>query len=72
MWNQADPNTMTLKTMIGNGWLLDEEQMKIQWDSEENIKAVKTKVATLLRGCSCKKGCNTARCGFRKKNEEYH
>ena len=72
MWGQADANLIHLKPMTGNGWLVNGDKMEIEWDTEENRKAVKDRVATLTRGCTCKTGCHTARCSCKKKDEECH
>ena len=36
--------------------------MEIDWDDDHNSEQVKENVHLLLRGCGCKKGCNTKRC----------
>ena len=69
MWRQAQvTGTMALEPLIGNGWLKDQEgKLAIDWESEENITKVKSRVDLVLKGCSCKAGCTTNRCGCRKK-----
>lgn len=37
----------------------------MEWDTEENIKSKQSRVALLLRGCGCKKGCETWQCSCR-------
>jgi hypothetical protein len=69
MWNQADKNTMTLLPITQYGWKLTDERLTVDWDSEENIQAVNERVAGLLKGCHCKTGCNTARCGCKKRGK---
>ena len=34
------------------------------------MEAVRQRVIQLLKGCKCKTGCTTSRCGCRKKNKE--
>ena len=70
MWNQADKNTMTLP-ITQYGWKLTDERLTVDWDSEENIQTVNERVAGLLKGCHCKTGCNTTRCGCKKRGKNY-
>ena len=59
---------MTLEPLVGNGWLKDDDgKLAIDWDSEDNMKRVRSKVNLVLKGCCCKGGCTTNRCGCRKK-----
>jgi kinesin family protein 4/21/27 len=37
--------------------------------TEENRYKVKSRVDLLMKGCSCKSGCDTKRCGCRKNGE---
>ena len=69
MWRQADKNTALLKDLTSHGWLRREDNLVIDWESEGNVKAIEQRVALLTRGCKCKTGCNTLRCGCRKKGE---
>ena len=71
MWSQAQSNTMILPPLQGHGWKRQESgRIEIDWDSEENIKKVKDRVQLLLKGCNCKSGCKTMRCGCKKKKME--
>ena len=45
-----------------NGWKVREGWLEIDWDDDHNSEQVKENVHLLLRGCGCKKGCNTKRC----------
>ena len=49
MWEQADRNIMTLDSMIGNGWLMNENEIEIQWDTDENKKSIKERLCSLLK-----------------------
>ena len=50
------------------GWTIDENNLTLDWDSQENVDAVKQRVASLIRGCKCRTGCGISRgC---KKNAE--
>ena len=69
MWQQADKNQMTLRSLQGNGWkIIDQATLEIDWDSTENVETVRHRVALLTKGCNCKTGCRTARCGCVKRN----
>lgn len=70
MWKQADCNVIHVDNMKGNGWIEDGDNIKIKWDSDINQENIKQRVATLLKGCSCKTGCKTRICGCVKKGEE--
>ena len=39
------------------------------WDSTENMTAIRDRVALLMKGCKCKTGCTTGRCGCHKKGQ---
>ena len=69
MWQQADKNQMMLRSLQGNGWkIIDQATLEIDWDSKENVETVRHRVALLTKGCNCKTGCRTARCGCVKRN----
>ena len=70
MWKQADYNIINVDEMVGNGWVEDGDNIKVQWDSDKNRETIKQRVANLMKGCSCKAGCRTARCGCKKRGEE--
>ena len=56
MWQQADKNQMTLRSLQGNGWkIIDQATLEIDWDSKENVETVRHRVALLTKGCNCKK-----------------
>ena len=63
MWRQAQENRMILAPPAGNGWLHQDGKLVVDWDSKENIQSVRRRVDLLLKGCGCKTGCNTNRCG---------
>ena len=48
-------------------WRLDNNSLRIEWDSDDNISKVQMQVALLKKGCGCKTGCQTGRCKCRKK-----
>lgn len=66
-WQQAESNHIVLTTLDGNGWAKDSDgNLNIFWDSEENMLKVKKRVQLLMKGCGCKSGCRTKRCGCLK------
>ena len=67
VWSQADKNTLNPKLLTEYGGLKDGG---IVWDSDTNIKEVMLRVAGLLKGCGCKTGCQTQRCGCKGKNKK--
>ena len=48
--------------MHDHGWKVVEGGLVVEWDDPENCEQVKESVRLLLRGCGCKRGCNTKRC----------
>ena len=51
------------------GWNVIDGILSIDWDSEENRAAVNERVLLLTKGCQCKTGCTTGRCGCRRKGQ---
>ena len=70
LWQQALCNHTQLAPLHGHGWMRDKGGNRdIYWDTEENRYKVKSRVDLLMKGCSCKSGCGTNRCGCRKSGE---
>lgn len=69
MWQQADKNIMVLEDMTNYGWRLDDGNLKVVWDTDENMQSIRKRVEILLQGCKCKTGCTTARCSCKKNKE---
>ena len=67
LWNQAEKNILNPKLLTEYGWLKDGG---IVWDSDTNIKEIMLRVTGLLKGCGCKTGCQTQRCGCKGKNKK--
>ena len=59
MCYQADLNTMVPKPLSEYGWQISKNTLTIDWDSENNMAAVRKRVAGLLKGCGCKTRCET-------------
>ena len=70
LWQQAQCNHTQLAPLHGHGWTRGKGGNRdIYWDTEENRYKVKSRVALLMKGCSCKSGCGTNRCGCWKSGE---
>ena len=67
MWRQSDQRTMTLEPIEEYGWGLKDEELTIVWDTANNIRSVRDRVYSLLKGCKCSTGCATGRCGCKRK-----
>ena len=61
---------MVLQPLTCHGWHIHEDNLTIDWDSVENIKAIRERVSLLTKGCKCKTGCTTGRCGCKKKGRQ--
>ena len=66
MWRQAQENEMKIESPIGSGWYNHNGKLAIEWDSDENMRTIRQRVALLLKGCTCKSGCHTNRCTCKK------
>ena len=56
MWWQADLHQMSLKPITEYGWNIN-DILTVDWDCVNNMKTVRERVEGLLKGCSCKTGC---------------
>ena len=68
-WHQASNNEMVVQPLVEYGWKLDGEMLSFDWDSSANMEAVRERVAGLTRGCHCRTGCGTSRCGCKGKGK---
>jgi hypothetical protein len=68
VWKQADSSNMVYPTLDGNGWKQSDATLEIDWDSDDHLSQVKTRVALIQKGCGCKTGCLTGRCKCKKGN----
>lgn len=66
IWKQSTQNTIIYPTLRENGWKVDSNSLAVDWDSEENLIQVRTRVMLIKKGCGCKTGCTTGRCKFKK------
>ena len=69
MWSQSCQPHMVLGPLTEFGWRIEEDELLFNWDSEENIAAVRGRVEALTKGRHCKTGCNTERCSCKKKEK---
>ena len=71
LWlNASLPNPRSsLPFPENSGWLLSSERRKytIDWEDPDIVAKVETNIALLIKGCKCKGGCKTNRCGCKKK-----
>ena len=52
-----------------SGWLLQSDKnYAIDWESPEVQQNIRHNNEFLTKGCSCRKGCQTLRCGCRKRS----
>lgn len=68
--NASLPNPrLSLPSPENSGWLLSSEGLKymIDWEDPDIVSKVETNIALLIKGCKCKGGCKTNRCGCKKK-----
>ena len=62
MWSQADSHNMVLEPITEYGWSVHNDQLRVVWDTDENMAAVRDRVNVLLKGCKCASGCQNRRC----------
>lgn len=69
VWRQANSNNINYSPLNGHGWKqVNSNTLEIDWDSEDNITEVRTRVAFIKKGCGCKMGCVTNRCKCKRNN----
>ena len=55
-----------LAGLDGFGWTRQNGHLEVEWEAEANKERARSKVDYILKGCKCKKGCNTNRCKCKK------
>lgn len=71
VWKQATSHLIVYPPLVGNGWIQpDPKTLSIDWDSKNNIQHIRSRVALITKGCKCRTGCRTGRCGCKKKGRE--
>ena len=72
VWRQAHSNDINYPPLSGHGWKqVNADTLEIDWDSEDNLTEVCTRVAFIKKGCGCKTGCVTNRCKCKKNHNHY-
>ena len=68
MWQQAwATQNLMVKAMHGNGWIVEDGELCIDWDRRENMIDVRQRVSLLRKGCSCRQSaCITMQCGCKQ------
>ena len=52
-----------------SGWISEGDgRYQIDWEAPEVAAKIKSNIDFLLKGCNCKKGCTSKKCGCRKKS----
>ena len=59
-------NRSTVLDITCLGWKTSDGCLEIDWDDPLNCAKIRERVNLLLRGCSCKKGCDTRQCSCLK------
>ena len=69
VWKQANCHHMTYPVLDGNGWKQpDPSTLVVDWDDDNHLRQVRTRVALIKKGCGCKTGCLSGRCKCQKAN----
>jgi hypothetical protein len=72
MWQNAHLSDIyhNLPTPESSGWIINEDGThSIDWDDANTQRHITESINRLLRGCNCKKGCSTNRCGCVSKSQ---
>ena len=70
VWMQANSQDMVYPPLHGNGWkVVDATTLEIDWDSDEHLSSIRSRVALLRKGCGCKTGCVSGRCKCKKSDK---
>ena len=48
------------------GWHREDGQLRVTWDTVENLQQIQRSVDYLMQGCKCKTGCTSRRCRCKK------
>lgn len=62
IWNKCLLPKMRLQPPCGNGWLIEDDQLKVLWMTRPSAPDTLIEVVT----CHCKTGCKTLRCSCLK------
>ena len=69
MWQNSSEEDLytSLPLPEESGWKKLDDCYSIDWEAPEIQEKVQESIEFLIKGCNCKKGCKTAKCGCRKK-----
>ena len=67
-WQKATVQTIVMSSPTNYGWYTSDKdgQLKVCWDTEDNMQKVTDKVNYLTKGCRCKTGCHNKKCKCKK------
>ena len=52
-----------------SGWILNGNNIySIDWEDQDRQETISQSMHQMIKGCKCKKGCNTSGCGCKKKS----
>ena len=64
MWSQAESHNMVLEPITEYGWSVHNDQLRVVWDTDENMAAVRDRVNVLLiKGVSVPQAARTGGVG---------
>ncbi len=67
MWKHADSNHIVYPPLEENEWKQPvADTLVMDWDSDDHLSGVRTRVALLQKGCGYKNGCLNHRCKCKK------
>jgi len=72
MWQRSSQRDIygSLPPPTEYGWKLSDGNYVIEWESPNAQQTIRDNIEFLLKGCTCKSGCNTMKCGCRKKQRK--
>jgi len=72
MWQQSSQLEIygSLPPPTEYGWKLSDGNYITEWESPNAQQTIRDNIEFLLKGCTCKSGCNTMKCGCRKKQRK--
>lgn len=70
LWAQACNSDVNVPDVTCHGWTISEENIKVVWDTKDNISKVASNQKMLKVGCKCTKGCANNRCRCKKAEKQ--
>ena len=71
LWSNAALGNVyaSLPSPQDSGWILNGNNIySIDWEDQDRQETISPSMHQIIKGCKCKKGCNTSRCGCKKKS----